>query len=99
MSRGQKVEKGCESAREGEDEAETPVSHLNQAIMFYINSPEYIVRLHSVKKKKKKKAQLVLEKCQVLHFSGRVQNNQNVEHPQTDANLYRSLFHRHITEI
>lgn len=97
---GRKVGKGWKSSKAGEDEAKAPVSHLNQAIMFYFNFPQtYSSVTLGWKKKRKKKAQLVLEKCQVLHFSGRVQNNQNVEHPQTDANLYRSLFQRRITEI
>lgn len=49
--------------------------------------------------KNKKKAQPVLEKCQVLHFSERVQNNQKVEHPQTDADLHQSLLRRHTAKV
>ena len=49
--------------------------------------------------KNKKKAQPVLEKCQVLHFSERVQNNQKVEHPQTDADLHQSLLWRHTAKV
>lgn len=42
------MEKEWKSSKEGEDEAEAPVSHLNQAIMFYFNFPEHIVQLYSV---------------------------------------------------
>ena len=41
----------------------------------------------------------MLEKCQVLHFSERVQNNQKVEHPQTDAGLHQSLLWRHTAKV
>lgn len=78
-----------EILRKGKHEAETSVSHLHQAIMFYFNFREHIVQLHLFEKKKK--AQWVLEKCQVLHLSGRVQNNQNVEHPQTGAHRHPCL--------
>lgn len=49
--------------------------------------------------KNKKKAQPVLEKCQLLHFSERVQNNQKVEHPQTDTDLHQSLLWRHTAKV
>lgn len=48
---------------------------------------------------KTKKAQPVVEKCQVLRFRGRVRNNQKVEHPQTDANLHQNLLQRHTAEL
>ena len=62
--------------------------------MFYVHFSEDIVQF-TLGLKKNKKAHSVLEKCQLLHFSERVQNNQNVEHPQADADLHQSLFRRH----
>lgn len=46
--------KGWKSSKEDENEAETPASHRNQAIMFYFHFPERIVQLHSDWKTRKK---------------------------------------------
>lgn len=54
---GRKVGKGWKSSKAGEDEAEAPVSHLHQAIMFYFNFPQtYSSVTLGWKKKRKKKS-------------------------------------------